>query len=42
MIEAWYAAGVDGRPLKWVEGRRLGPADKQGFLAGICAARFRL
>ncbi|EXL50523.1 hypothetical protein FOCG_08805 [Fusarium oxysporum f. sp. radicis-lycopersici 26381] len=29
-------------PLKWVAGRRLGPAEKQGSPAGLCAARFRL
>jgi hypothetical protein len=36
------AAEVDERPFRWVIGRRSGIADKQGFLAGIYAARFRL
>jgi hypothetical protein len=36
------AAEVDERPFRWVVGRRSGPADEQGFSAGICAARFRL
>jgi hypothetical protein len=42
MIEAWYVAEVDERPFRWVIGRRLGPANKQGFSASIYAARFRL
>ncbi|KAH7244559.1 uncharacterized protein BKA55DRAFT_574082 [Fusarium redolens] len=36
------SAGVGERPLKWVAGRRLGPAEEQGSLARLYAARFRL
>ncbi|KAH7201098.1 hypothetical protein BKA60DRAFT_581924, partial [Fusarium oxysporum] len=37
------SAGVGERPLKWVAGRRLGPAEEQvSSSAGLCAARFRL
>ncbi|KAM5513631.1 hypothetical protein FOXYSP1_04598 [Fusarium oxysporum f. sp. phaseoli] len=41
MIQAWYGSAKDW-PLKWVAGRRWGPAEEQGSPAGLCAARFRL